>query len=869
MKRIFFLFTAIFLCLFLWAQKSMIFHLGLLGKEVVNISDTDTIRFKNGKLIIEGEKNKEYKISEIDSATFALGEKDTVFVTYQDNSVVVDNPFGEEAVETSVDGSHVSILSHVGKKGVVYYLSGSSSDGTFEFTPDKGYTLVFDNLSLSAANAPIVLNKGLDDESYVANLHLRGQSTLSDGESNTLKATLYTKSKLKVNVDSTATEGELTIQSKKQHAINSSKRVEMYSGVLKITQAGRDGINADGLEMYGGELLISGTESDAVDCSEMILVEGGSVAFSVPADDAKGLKCDSVIEIKGGKIHADVKGKGSKAIKGGVKTTLSGGETIITLDAKEPYLGSNNDYKYNAGITCDGDVEISGDAIVSIDGEGVASKGINGEANVIISGGEYVVDLKGKHYDETANRDTVSCMGIKCDGNVTISGGKNTIKIGSNAMLAKGIKTKGDLSITDGELSITVEGGYYITKESNGQSQGGGGGGWNPGGWNPGGWNPGGSSKPDYEYATAKAIKAEGNITITGGDNKLSATLGKGLICDGTITLGRENGTKDDFILSISAGSRSNETYVIPGNSIEMERTKAHASPKGIKADKSVVINSGTIDIYAYDTGILAPEIKINGGKIDVSAPYDQGVFGKEKLEIMGGELRVLTSYEALSGAIIRLGGDSRTYVIADDDAWNATDGNESSSKVHIYVEGGIHYAQCMGDGLDSNGDMIITGGITVVAQSHSLNSPLDTDTGWKHQGGFVFAVGGNGMFNESIPVESKGHIYSSDISLVAEQYILVANDAGKVLAAIKMPLNPTTSNKKSGAVCAYNSDVTNYKFYVGNSFNGAMDYFEGRFGLYEPTQNFNLNGFTSYQVSTQTGNGSAFGGGGGGGWGW
>ena len=225
-------------------------------------------------------------------------------------------------------------------------------------------------------------------------------------------------------------------------------------------------------------------------------------------------------------------------------------------------------------------------------------------------------------------------------------------------------------------------------------------------------------------------------------------------------------------------------------------------------------------------------------------------------------------SYEALSGAIITFGEGSSTYVVADDDAWNATDGKESSSAVHIYVNGGIHYAQCMGDGLDSNGDMIISGGITVVAQSHSLNSPLDTDTGWKHKGGFVLAVGGNGMFNESIPVESQGHIYNNDLSIVAEQYIVVANNAGQVLAALKMPLNPTTNNKKSGAVCANNADVKNYKFYVGNNFNGAMDYFDGRFGLYTPAQNINLNGFTSYEVSTATGNGSAFGGGGGGGWG-
>ena len=874
MKRFSILLFASFLGLLLWAERSIIFYLGNEVKESIKISDVDTVRFKDGKILVEGKNKKSYDISAVDSATFGSGAGDTVFITYQNNSVVIENPYGEDAIETQTNDAHVSLISHVGKKGVVYYLSGSSSDGVFELTPDKSYTLVFDNLSLSGQQAPIVLNKALNDESYAATVHLIGKSKLSDGSGNNLKSAIYTKSKLKISQDSLASEGELTIKGKKQHAINSAKRVEIYSGNVIIDQAEGDGINADGLELYGGKLSINDTKGDAVDCSELIYIEDGELSFNVSSDDKKGLKCDSVIEIKGGKITADVTGKGSKALKAKKTVQIIGGDLSVSLDAKEPFAGTDNDYGYNAAVACDGDIEIGGTGNLQVKGSGVAAKAINSDANVTISGGICTIDLTGSYYDEKVNHDTVSCMGIKCDGNVTISGGKNTIKIGSDAKLAKGIKSDGDLTITDGELTIDVKGGYFITKDggSGGQSQGGQSqGGWNQGGWNQGGWNwnMGGSTKPDYEYATSKAIKVKGDVTITGGDNKLSASLGKGLICDGNITLGRENGSESDYVLSISAGTRDGEKYVIPGNSIEMERTKYHGYPKGIKAEKSIMINSGTIDIYAFDTGILAPEVKINGGDIEVDAPYDQGVFGKQKLEILGGDLRVLSSYEALSGAIIRLGGDSKTYVIADDDAWNATDGNESSKSVHIYVEGGLHYAQCMGDGLDSNGDMIISDGITVVAQSHSLNSPLDTDTGWKHQGGFVFAVGGNGMFNESIPVESQGHIYSSDISLAKEQYILVANDAGQVLAAIKMPLESTTSNKKSGAVCAYNSDVKNYKFYVGNNFSGPMEYFDGRFGLYTPAQNFSINGFTSYQVSTQTGNGSAFGGGGGGGFQW
>ena len=109
MKRVLFLLTSIFLCLFLWAQKSMVLHLGTLGKEIFQISDTDTIRFKEGKVFIETkDKNLSYSIAEVDSATFDLGGKDTVFVTYQNNTAVIENPYGEELVATSTDGANVT-----------------------------------------------------------------------------------------------------------------------------------------------------------------------------------------------------------------------------------------------------------------------------------------------------------------------------------------------------------------------------------------------------------------------------------------------------------------------------------------------------------------------------------------------------------------------------------------------------------------------------------------------------------------------------------------------------------------------------------------------------------------------------------------
>ena len=848
-----------FIGLFIWAQSTIIFHFDV-GNKSIPISSIDTIRFKDGKLQMTGAEGEQaYSISSIDSVTFGSGGTgggDTVFVTYKGSSVTIDNPY--DNVEVITNGSDVTIISAEGKKGIVYYLSGSSDDGSFDFTPDKGYTLVLDNLSLSCGStSPIVLNKGENDESYTATVYLKGESKLSDSENNNLKAALYSKSKLKINDIEEGQGnkvGKLTIKGQKQHAINSSKRMEIYSGAISIDGAKGDGINSDGLEMYGGELTISGTASDGVDCSELILVNGGTINLEVASDDSKGLKCDSVVEINGGEINAEVTGKGSKAVKAKEKVTVAGGKLNAKLNAKEPFAGTNNDYGYNAAITCDGDIEINQEGSVEVTGAGIAAKGLNSDANVIINGGEISINLTGKQYDEKANKDTVSCTGVKCDGKFTLTDGKVEINIGSDAYLCKGIKVDGDMEMTGGDLTIKIEGGYYITGQT--QSGGGGGGGM---------WSFGGSSKTKYSYATSKIIKAGKNFTMTGGSANLNATLGKGLMCDGNVTIGEKNGDDNNLKLIINAGSQKNETHTHDGGSIEGIRTKAHGSPKGIKADGNITINSGCIDIYAYDTGILAEGIlTINNGNIEVDAPYDQGVFGKKELNILGGSVTVPSSYEAFSGASITLDGDSRTYVVASDDAWNATSGEDidRTNSVHIYIKGGVHFAQAEGDGLDSNGDMVISGGVTVVAQRHSLNSPLDAE-GITHKGGFVLAVGGNGMFNESIPVASEGHIYNSSFTLKAGQYILVANNSGNVIAALKMPLDPYNANNGNGAVCAYNANIKNYNFYVGNNFNGELNYFD-KFGFYDPEQNFNLNQFQRLDVKTETGNGSAFGGGGG-----
>ena len=212
MKRHILFLISIVVGLAMLAQSRMNFHLTTQLIESFNLSDIDTIRFKEGYAYVEGKNEQSYQIESIDSVTFTLEsgalQGDTVFVTYNASEVTVVNPYPSVSVETN--GADVIVIPSTGQKGIVYYLSGESDNGSFQITPDRGFTLVFDNLSLSNSNAPIVVNESEDAESHTANIHLIGSSMLSDSESNNLKSALYTKSKMVINQD--GFDGSLSIK---------------------------------------------------------------------------------------------------------------------------------------------------------------------------------------------------------------------------------------------------------------------------------------------------------------------------------------------------------------------------------------------------------------------------------------------------------------------------------------------------------------------------------------------------------------------------------------------------------------------------------------------------------------------------------
>ena len=254
-----------------------------------------------------------------------------------------------------------------------------------------------DNLSLaSATSSPIVINLGTDGESYATNIELKGKSTLSDASASAYKGCIYAKSKLKFG--EFGGDGTLTISGNTKHAINSSKKTEFYAGTVNIISAKSDGLNSDGLQMYGGKLDISGTEGDGVDASELILIEKGEFVFNSATDDVKGLKSDSSIVVKGGKVDITMTGAAAKGMKtAAADIEIYGGEITMNIDGTS--IIATGDTSYSAAIKTDKGVKMTGGSIdLTLGKNAIASKGITADGDVTVEGGIVKITNNGSYY---------------------------------------------------------------------------------------------------------------------------------------------------------------------------------------------------------------------------------------------------------------------------------------------------------------------------------------------------------------------------------------------------------------------------------------------------------------------------------------
>ena len=214
----------------------------------------------------------------------------------------------------------------------------------------------------------------------------------------------------------------------------------------------------------------------------------------------------------------------------------------------------------------------------------------------------------------------------------------------------------------------------------------------------------------DSEKLKTKAsacIGTDGNVTIDGGSLDLTATGGggKGITCDGDFTFNDGSLTimTSGGVLAYVNGSL-NQNYT--GNTDKLNGDYK-SSPKGVKAEGDVVINGGAIDITTSG----------NGG---------EGIESKSTVTVNDGSVKVR----------------------AKDDAIN--------SSSHMFIKGGtIDVISTGNDGLDSNGNIYIEGGVVMAFGSSAPECGLDAneEEGYTvyFTGGYILAAGGG----NSVPTKT------------------------------------------------------------------------------------------------------------------
>ena len=491
MKRVLFVISLIFIGLAVKAQDGE-YHVRIHGQENKGIvldtpvSSVDSMYVNdNGKLKVRTINNLySFDFTEVDSLTFPFiptSTGDIVYIYYNGTTAEVINPYPATQVIVTVSEAKVSITS-LSSANITYVLSGTANPGRFAIESTTTPTI-----QLNGVNLTNPTGKAMDltcDAGVILEIADGTTNSLSDGSESDKKAALMSNSDLLVQGN-----GTLNVTSFVKHPIKVKGICTINSGNFVITSDVDDvnGLSADStLVINGGsfDITMTGVSDNCIKADHTLTINGGTLVLNNSGDVSKGINCNNDITITGGDITITSSGgtviedndpSYCTAIKGDTDITISGGSFNINLPS------SNNGGK---GISCDGNMTISGDNTIQIETHG-----------------------DGAAYPTTSPTDTYSSSCLRAEGNMQILSGTITltstgkagkgIKVGSkNGNTYSGTYTQGNPDGTGPNLNITTSGAQIGSS----------------GGWPPG---PGGGSSATR--ASAKAIKVGGVATIYGG----------------------------------------------------------------------------------------------------------------------------------------------------------------------------------------------------------------------------------------------------------------------------------------------------------------------------------------------------------------
>ncbi|MEI5988599.1 hypothetical protein A5881_000086 [Enterococcus termitis] len=320
---------------------------------------------------------------------------------------------------------------------------------------------------------------------------------------------------------------------------------------------------------------------------------------------------------------------------------------------------------------------------------------------------------------------------------------------------------------------------------------------------------------------TAKnnAIKGKDSVSIANGTFSIKTTEGDGIQANNSTDADKGWVAIDGGTFTIQSGNdgiQAETNLSIAKSDIKIQTAAGYndqsidttASYKGLKASGNIIVDDGTFDLNTADDAIHSnATVTINNGTFTV-ASGDDGIHADTDLLINKGKIIVNHSYEGLEGATVTIN-DGDISVNATDDGINAAGGSSGEqeqegqfgadsfgepgggqpggggdSTKFIEVNGGTTYVNADGDGIDSNGDIRMTAGTLIVnGPTNDGNGALDYDGTFTIDGGIFVASGSSGMAMSASDASSQAalSLYFDDTQ-TAGTLVNLKNAAGNTI---------------------------------------------------------------------------------------
>lgn len=455
-------------------------------------------------------------------------------------------------------------------------------------------------------------------------------------------------------------------------------------------------------------LLLAGCSNEVISTSDEIesTNDGGSeetstttLSFDFTQEDLQEEVYDETI----------ISLNGASASFEGLGVSVEGG--IITISADGDYVISGT---LNEGQLI---VEAADDAQVHIVFAGVSITNSSGATVVINRSDKTIITLQ----DGTSNvlKDGASVTQSEEEPNATLYSASDLVLNGSGELIISanynhGIYSLDDLRLIDVNISVDA----------------------------------------NNDAIKGKDVIWASNVTLN------LVALGDGLVSSNAEDVSLGNILIENSVVNIQAGldgiQAENSLQINSGsfNIISGTLMTSEDSGKGLKAVNEIIIESGDFIISAKDDSIHSDtNVIINDGSLSLSSG-DDGIHGNASLIINGGDINILESYEGLESAAITLNSGT-VHLVSFDDGINGSSGSgesmQADGNVVVVINGGTLIMDASGDGLDSNGSLVMNDGMVIVfGPTNSGNGAIDYNGQFTLNGGTLLALGSSGMAQQA-----------------------------------------------------------------------------------------------------------------------